>query len=127
MGRDVSLNGTGWLRASTISAHRSLPIPETSSESYVVTSGTGSGKSPTYFWPMVDNLVRQPTTGDRMSSEVRVVDVRTSGRQYNLKNKIGLLILRKSGSFTELIFHIQSPHARWTRWNEHTRPETPLT
>jgi ATP-dependent helicase YprA (DUF1998 family) len=32
--------------------------------SYVVTSGTGSGKSWTYFLPIVDSLVRQPMTGE---------------------------------------------------------------
>src|SRR5437773_2379466 len=30
-------------------------------ESYVVTSGTGSGKSLTYFLPIMDTLIRQPT------------------------------------------------------------------
>jgi ATP-dependent helicase YprA (DUF1998 family) len=39
-------------------------------ESYVVTSGTGSGKSLTYFLPIVDNLVRQPATGDRVAALV---------------------------------------------------------
>jgi hypothetical protein len=34
-------------------------------ESYVVTSGTGSGKSLTYFLPIIDNLTRNPNTGDR--------------------------------------------------------------
>jgi len=33
-------------------------------ESYVVTSGTGSGKSLTYFLPIVDSLVWQPAPGD---------------------------------------------------------------
>jgi hypothetical protein len=32
-------------------------------ESFVVTSGTGSGKSLCYFLPMVDNLIRHPETG----------------------------------------------------------------
>ena len=39
-------------------------------ESYVVTSGTGSGKSLTYFLPIVDNLVRQSATGDRVAALV---------------------------------------------------------
>jgi ATP-dependent helicase YprA (DUF1998 family) len=34
-------------------------------ESYVVTSGTGSGKSLTYFLPIIDALLRQPATADR--------------------------------------------------------------
>jgi len=34
-----------------------------SGESFVVTSGTGSGKSLCYFLPMVDNLIRHPDTG----------------------------------------------------------------
>ncbi len=38
--------------------------------SYVVTSGTGSGKSLTYFLPMVDALVRQPGHGDRVAALV---------------------------------------------------------
>jgi ATP-dependent helicase YprA (DUF1998 family) len=38
--------------------------------SYVVTSGTGSGKSWTYFLPIVDSLVRQPTTGERVAALV---------------------------------------------------------
>jgi ATP-dependent helicase YprA (DUF1998 family) len=39
-------------------------------KSYVVTSGTGSGKSWTYFLPIVDNLVRQPATGERVAALV---------------------------------------------------------
>lgn len=39
-------------------------------ESYVVTSGTGSGKSLTYFLPIIDDLLRQPPTGDRVSALV---------------------------------------------------------
>jgi ATP-dependent helicase YprA (DUF1998 family) len=34
--------------------------------SYVVTSGTGSGKSLTYFLPIVDGLLRRPATADRV-------------------------------------------------------------
>lgn len=39
-------------------------------ESYVVTSGTGSGKTLTYFVPIVDSLLRQPNTGDRVAALV---------------------------------------------------------
>ena len=39
-------------------------------ESYVVTSGTGSGKSLTYFLPIIDNLVRQPVTDERVAALV---------------------------------------------------------
>jgi ATP-dependent helicase YprA (DUF1998 family) len=39
-------------------------------ESYVVTSGTGSGKSLTYFLPIVDRLVRQPETSERVATLV---------------------------------------------------------
>lgn len=39
-------------------------------ESYVVTSGTGSGKSLTYFLPIIDALLRQPPAGDRVSALV---------------------------------------------------------
>ena len=35
-------------------------------ESYVVTSGTGSGKSLAYFLPIFDSLLRRPATGDRV-------------------------------------------------------------
>lgn len=38
--------------------------------SYVVTSGTGSGKSLTYFVPIVDSLIRRPATGDRVAALV---------------------------------------------------------
>jgi ATP-dependent helicase YprA (DUF1998 family) len=41
-----------------------------SEESYVVTSGTGSGKSLTYFLPIVNNLMRQPATGNRVAALV---------------------------------------------------------
>jgi len=34
-------------------------------ESFVVTSGTGSGKSLCYFLPIIDSMVRQPDTGER--------------------------------------------------------------
>jgi len=37
---------------------------------YVVTSGTGSGKSLTYFLPMVDALLRDPGNGQRISALV---------------------------------------------------------
>jgi ATP-dependent helicase YprA (DUF1998 family) len=39
-------------------------------QSYVVTSGTGSGKSWTYFVPIVDQLLRQPNTGERVAALV---------------------------------------------------------
>ena len=38
--------------------------------SYVVTSGTGSGKSLTYFIPIIDSLLREPATGERVSALV---------------------------------------------------------
>lgn len=37
-------------------------------DSYIVTSGTGSGKSWTYFVPIVDQLLSQPNTGDRVAA-----------------------------------------------------------
>jgi len=37
-------------------------------ESYVVTSGTGSGKSLTYFLPIIDHLIRQPASGERAAA-----------------------------------------------------------
>ncbi|MCB1093669.1 MAG: DEAD/DEAH box helicase, partial [Verrucomicrobiae bacterium] len=39
-------------------------------ESYVVTSGTGSGKSLTYFLPMMDALLRQSAPADRVAALV---------------------------------------------------------
>jgi DEAD/DEAH box helicase len=39
-------------------------------ESYVVTSGTGSGKSLTCFLPIVDHLIRQPATDERVAALV---------------------------------------------------------
>ena len=39
-------------------------------QSFVVTSGTGSGKSLTYFLPIIDSLLRQPVTGDRVAALV---------------------------------------------------------
>ncbi|GIW55610.1 MAG: DEAD/DEAH box helicase [Nitrospiraceae bacterium] len=39
-------------------------------QSYVVTSGTGSGKSLAYFLPIIDSLLRQPPVGDRVSALV---------------------------------------------------------
>ncbi len=39
-------------------------------ESYVVTSGTGSGKSLTYFLPIIDALMRRPATGERVAALV---------------------------------------------------------
>lgn len=39
-------------------------------QSFVVTSGTGSGKSLTYFLPIIDSLLRQPATGDRVAALV---------------------------------------------------------
>ena len=38
--------------------------------SYVVTSGTGSGKSLTYFLPIMDDLIRRPATGERVAALV---------------------------------------------------------
>jgi ATP-dependent helicase YprA (DUF1998 family)/RNA polymerase subunit RPABC4/transcription elongation factor Spt4 len=37
-------------------------------QSYVVTSGTGSGKTLTYFIPIIDDILRQPPTGDRVAA-----------------------------------------------------------
>ena len=39
-------------------------------QSYIVTSGTGSGKSLTYFLPITDSLLRQPAPADRVSALV---------------------------------------------------------
>ncbi len=39
-------------------------------QSFVVTSGTGSGKSLTYFLPIIEALARQPATGDRVAALV---------------------------------------------------------
>ncbi|MEI8122097.1 MAG: DEAD/DEAH box helicase [bacterium] len=39
-------------------------------ESYVVTSGTGSGKSLAYFLPIVDSLLRNPFAPDRVAAMV---------------------------------------------------------
>ena len=39
-------------------------------ESYVVTSGTGSGKSLTYFLPILDAFLRRPTARDRVAALV---------------------------------------------------------
>ena len=39
-------------------------------ESYVVTSGTGSGKSLTYFLPIIDALLRKPAARDRTAALV---------------------------------------------------------
>lgn len=39
-------------------------------ESFVVTSGTGSGKSLCYFLPIVDSLIRSPDTGGRVAALV---------------------------------------------------------
>ncbi|MGA4643463.1 DEAD/DEAH box helicase [Limisphaera sp. 4302-co] len=38
--------------------------------SFVVTSGTGSGKSLCYFLPIVDSLIRNPNTGERVAALV---------------------------------------------------------
>jgi ATP-dependent helicase YprA (DUF1998 family) len=39
-------------------------------DSFVVTSGTGSGKSLCYFLPIVESLVRRPDTGERVAALV---------------------------------------------------------
>jgi ATP-dependent helicase YprA (DUF1998 family) len=39
-------------------------------ESFVVTSGTGSGKSLCYFLPIIDSLIRHPDTGGRAAALV---------------------------------------------------------
>lgn len=39
-------------------------------QSYVVTSGTGSGKSLTYFLPIIDSLLRNPPPSDRTAALV---------------------------------------------------------
>ena len=39
-------------------------------QSYVVTSGTGSGKSLTYFLPVIDELIRSPSVGERVATLV---------------------------------------------------------
>jgi len=37
-------------------------------QSYVVTSGTGSGKSLCYFLPIIERLLREPAAGDRVAA-----------------------------------------------------------
>ncbi|MFB3902265.1 MAG: DEAD/DEAH box helicase [Acidobacteriota bacterium] len=37
-------------------------------QSYIVTSGTGSGKSLTYFQPIIDSLLREPPADDRVAA-----------------------------------------------------------
>ena len=37
-------------------------------KSYIVTSGTGSGKSLAYFLPIMDSLLRQPPAGERIAA-----------------------------------------------------------
>lgn len=39
-------------------------------QSYVVMSGTGSGKSLTYFLPIIDDLLKRPVTGDQVAALV---------------------------------------------------------
>jgi Lhr-like helicase len=39
-----------------------------SGKSFIVTSGTGSGKTLCYFLPIIDSLVRQPAKGDRVAA-----------------------------------------------------------
>ena len=39
-------------------------------KSFVVTSGTGSGKSLCYFLPIMDSLIRNPNTGERVAALV---------------------------------------------------------
>ncbi|MBU6410807.1 MAG: DEAD/DEAH box helicase [Verrucomicrobia bacterium] len=39
-------------------------------ESYLVTTGTGSGKSLTYFLPIIDAFLRRPTAADRVAALV---------------------------------------------------------
>ncbi len=41
-------------------------------ESYVVTSGTGSGKSLTYFLPIVDSFLSRPPARDRTAGLVYI-------------------------------------------------------
>ena len=56
---------------STSTSTRSRPSSWlVAAQSYIVTSGTGSGKSLTYFLPIIDSLLRQPSTGDRVAALV---------------------------------------------------------
>jgi ATP-dependent helicase YprA (DUF1998 family) len=55
----------------TLYRHQEEAIPKAlSGESFVVTSGTGSGKSLCYFLPIAESLIRQPNTADRVAALV---------------------------------------------------------
>ena len=56
--------------------------------SYVVTSGTGSGKSLTYFLPMVDALLRHPPTSDRVAALVVYPMNALVNSQFQALNKL---------------------------------------
>lgn len=65
--------------------------------SYVVTSGTGSGKSLTYFLPIIDNLIRQPNTGDRAAALVVYPNNALVNSQLNALNTLRDNYERRTG------------------------------
>ncbi|MBI5528738.1 MAG: DEAD/DEAH box helicase [Deltaproteobacteria bacterium] len=66
-------------------------------ESYVVTSGTGSGKSLTYFLPIIDDLVRRPDTGDRVAALIVYPMNALVNSQYQSLKAIKEVFERRSG------------------------------
>lgn len=66
-------------------------------ESFVVTSGTGSGKSLCYFLPIVDSLVRQPPTGERVAALVVYPMNALVNSQFQALTALGKQYERRTG------------------------------
>jgi ATP-dependent helicase YprA (DUF1998 family) len=66
-------------------------------ESYVVTSGTGSGKSLTYFLPIIDAFLREPPAPDRVAALVIYPMNALVNSQLQALNKLKSSYERRTG------------------------------
>jgi ATP-dependent helicase YprA (DUF1998 family) len=71
---------------------------------YVVTSGTGSGKSLCYFLPIVDSLIRRPETGDRVAALVVYPMNALVNSQYQALERIKQAYERRTGGSFPVTF-----------------------
>ncbi len=73
-------------------------------ESYVVTSGTGSGKSLTYFLPIIDSFIKQPPGADRVAALIVYPMNALVNSQLQALEKLKAVYERRTGKVFPVTF-----------------------